>query len=276
MRLLALFSILSVLLVAGTAAAEEPMPGAILFGKKCAGCHTIGEGDRAGPDLLNVTKRRDVAWIKAFVRGPQAKITAGDPVAVELFNKFNKLPMPDQPLTDEELDALLAYFEDCAAKGVCKPYLGAVKHAKDAQAAEIAAGKALFEGRTRLAKGGPACMSCHNVKGAGILGGGTLAKDLTGVHARLQDAGLQSALETTPFPLMQDVYKKRPLTAAEAFAIKAYLYDAGLRGSQAPRDHNFLYLGVVGLFASLGTIGAIWSGRMRGVRQSIVKRAARS
>jgi protein SCO1/2 len=33
-------------------------PGEVMFKKVCAGCHTIGHGDRAGPDLRGVAERR--------------------------------------------------------------------------------------------------------------------------------------------------------------------------------------------------------------------------
>jgi hypothetical protein len=248
----------------------EPSPTAVLFGKKCGSCHTLGEGDRTGPDLLGVTQRRPADWLRAFIPAAGAKIDAGDPVATELLRKYKDVRMPDQPLTAEELDAVLAYITDCTSKKNCRLVLGKVKHASEATPADVARGRRLFEGSERLAGGGPACLSCHNVRGAGILGGGTIAKDLTFVYARLGDVGVTSSLEATPFPLMKDIYARRPLRPDEAFALKAYFADAAKDGTPPATDKNFLYLGVIGLCASFGTIGAIWSGRLRGVRQSIV------
>jgi mono/diheme cytochrome c family protein len=256
-------------------AADEPPPFAVLFGKKCGSCHTLGEGDRAGPDLLGVLDRRPRAWVRDFIRAPGAKIDAGDPVANELLAKFKQVRMPDQPLTDEELDGVLAYLADCAAKGGCRIVLGKVRHASEATPADVARGRRLFDGRDRLARGGPSCLSCHNVRGAGLMGGGTLAIDLTFVYARLGDTGLTAALDAPPFPLMKDIYGKQPLAPDEAFALKAYFADAARDGTPPSTDRNFLYLGVLGLCASLGTLGAIGAGRLRGVRQSIVKRGPR-
>lgn len=250
-------------------------PSAILFGKKCAGCHTIGEGDRTGPDLLGVTKRRERAWIESFIPNPGAKIDSGDATANELLQKFKGVRMPEQTFTPDELRGIVDYLDDCGKKGGCKIALGQVRHANQATPFEVEVGRQVFAGLRPLANGGPACISCHNVRGAGILGGGTLAKDLTFVYARLGDAGMTSALETTPFPLMKDAFGKRPLDASEAFALKAYFATVAKDGTPPTPDHNFLYLGVIGLFASLGTIGAVWSGRLRGVRQTIVKRGHR-
>jgi len=260
------------LLSAGLAAAEEPSPAALMFGKKCGGCHSLGEGDRAGPDLLGVSKRRDRKWIETFIKNPGAAIDGGDAVANELLTRFKNVRMPEQVLTSDEFVALFAYIDHCGAKGGCKLALGKVRHASQATGAEIARGKQLFEGELRLSKEGPACIACHNVRGAGLLGGGTLAKDLTFAYARLTDTGITSALDSTPFPLMKEIYPKQPLSPDEAFALKAYLAAAARDGTPPRRDPNFIYLGLIGLFAALGTIGAIWSGRLRGVRRSLVQR----
>ncbi len=257
---------------AATAPAEEnASPAALMFGKKCGGCHTLGGGDRTGPDLIGVTKRRDRKWISTFVRTPGAVIDSGDATANDLLGKFKNLRMPDQQITDEEMEALLAYLEDCTAKGSCKIATGKIKKASEANAAEIELGRKLFEGSVPLANGGAACISCHNVRGAGPLGGGTLAKDLTFVYARLGDNGLSSALATTPFPLMKDIYAKKALRDSEQYALKAYLYSVHRDGTAPQPDHDFLYVGFLGLGASLGLMGAVWSSRMRGgIRQRIV------
>ena len=84
----------------------EASPAAIMFGKKCSSCHTLGDGDRTGPDLVGVTKRRETAWIKKFVRTPGAVIDSGDATARELLDKFKGVRMPDQDLKDDELDAI--------------------------------------------------------------------------------------------------------------------------------------------------------------------------
>src|SRR5262249_23399752 len=45
-------------------------PGQSLFKKICAPCHTIGVGDRVGPDLRGVTERRDHVWLADFIQHP--------------------------------------------------------------------------------------------------------------------------------------------------------------------------------------------------------------
>lgn len=253
----------------------EPSPAALMFGKKCSGCHSIGEGDRAGPDLLGVTDRRDVAWLTGFIRSPGSYLDRGDPVATALLAKFNNARMPDQTLSDEELSALLAYLQDCGKRGGCKAQLGKIRPASDATPEDAARGHALFEGRALLSRGGPPCLSCHSVRGAGPLGGGTLAKDLTFAFARLGDQGLSAALASAQFPLMKDIYGLQPLSDAEVFQLKAYLAASARDGSAPRRDRNFLYAGVLGLALSLGAIGLVWTGRIRAVRSAVIKRGGR-
>src|SRR5262249_11938594 len=46
-------------------------PGQALFVKLCAGCHTVGKGDRVGPDLNGVTGRHARAWLSNYIRDPE-------------------------------------------------------------------------------------------------------------------------------------------------------------------------------------------------------------
>jgi mono/diheme cytochrome c family protein len=261
---------------AGARAAEPPpSPAAKLFAKKCGSCHSLGEGDRQGPDLVGVTQRRDPKWLRTMIRTPGTLIDSGDPVVTDLLARFKGVRMPDQTLTDTELEGILEYLAECTARGGCKLAMGDIRHASQARPDEIEAGRLLFEGRRPLGAGGASCISCHNVRGAGIVGGGTLAKDLTHVYARLGDAGTTAAIANAPFPMMKDIYAKKPLTDTEVFQIKAFLAQVAKDGAPVQADHNFFYLGVLGLFLSLGAIGLIWSGRMRGVRAPMVKRGKR-
>lgn len=101
-----------------------PLPkvgkGEYLFKSRCAACHTVGQGDRVGPDLLNVTKLRDRAWLARYVAAPDRVLASGDPIARKLFAKYRNVRMPNLSLSAEEVDALLPYMEElsrAAAKG---------------------------------------------------------------------------------------------------------------------------------------------------------------
>jgi cytochrome oxidase Cu insertion factor (SCO1/SenC/PrrC family)/mono/diheme cytochrome c family protein len=71
-----------------TGFAMSTQPGQALFKKICAPCHTIGVGDRVGPDLRGVTSRRDRAWLAAFIQNPAKLRALRDPAAMALVEKF--------------------------------------------------------------------------------------------------------------------------------------------------------------------------------------------
>ena len=53
-----------------TGLAMGTQPGQAMYKKICAPCHTIGVGDKVGPDLRGVTERRDRAWLASYLRNP--------------------------------------------------------------------------------------------------------------------------------------------------------------------------------------------------------------
>jgi protein SCO1 len=86
-------------------------PGEALYRKICAPCHTIGVGDRVGPDLRGVTQRRDHAWLSSFIRSPARMRAQQDPVALELAAKFSAVRMPAVGLTEVDAADLINYLE---------------------------------------------------------------------------------------------------------------------------------------------------------------------
>ncbi len=90
--------------------AQSASEGKQLF-TACAACHTIGGGKMVGPDLKGITERRDRDWLYSFIRNSQEMVKAGDPIAVEVFNEYNKVPMPPNDFTDEQLESVLLYIE---------------------------------------------------------------------------------------------------------------------------------------------------------------------
>lgn len=85
--------------------------GATLF-QPCSACHSIGKGKLVGPDLYGITERREEAWLIKFIQNSQAMIQSGDPIATQLFEEYNNIPMPPNDLTDDQVRILLKYIED--------------------------------------------------------------------------------------------------------------------------------------------------------------------
>ncbi|HXF78856.1 MAG TPA: multicopper oxidase domain-containing protein [Usitatibacter sp.] len=83
--------------------------GKLSFESKCLACHSIGGGDKVGPDLYQVTKRRDAAWIARWLKNPDPMVKS-DPVAKQMLDKY-KIPMPNQNLSDTEIREYVEYFK---------------------------------------------------------------------------------------------------------------------------------------------------------------------
>lgn len=85
--------------------------GQRLFQSRCSACHTIGQGDKTGPDLAGVTARRERAWLAQYIQAPDALRAAGDPVATALYKKYKKIGMPNLRLASSEVAELIAFLE---------------------------------------------------------------------------------------------------------------------------------------------------------------------
>jgi cytochrome c2 len=86
-------------------------PGQAMFAKLCAPCHTIGKGNRVGPDLRGVADRREPAWLAQFMRHPQAMINDKDPIAIALAATFKGARMPDLGVTENDATDLIVYLK---------------------------------------------------------------------------------------------------------------------------------------------------------------------
>jgi nitrite reductase (NO-forming) len=96
--------------IPATATPTDPtaVKGKLSFESKCLACHSIGAGDKLGPDLSGVTKRRDKTWLAKWLKSPE-KMLQSDATARDLLGKY-KLPMPNQNLSDDEIKQYIEYF----------------------------------------------------------------------------------------------------------------------------------------------------------------------
>jgi len=97
--------------IPATAAPSDPkaVNGKLSFDSKCLACHSIGGGDKLGPDLYGVSKRRSDAWLAKWLKTPEQMLTS-DADAKAMLDKY-KVPMPNQNLSDEEVREFVAYFK---------------------------------------------------------------------------------------------------------------------------------------------------------------------
>ncbi len=250
----------------GEAAQPESERGGALFQGKCVACHTIGQGDRVGPDLAGVVKRRDRAWLSRWIAAPDRVLAAGDPTAKALFQQYKSVPMPNQGLTDDEVAALIAYL---AAPGP----VGAAVQAPALPPGDAHAGKELFTGIRRLQNGGPACMGCHSISGIGALGGGALGPDLTLAATKFGDSGLASVLANLPFPTMNPIFGRRPLTPEEQANLRAFIGQASVTGRSTRAAAQLTGLAAGLALLMFAAAGLRWRRRLGGVRRPLIERA---
>ena len=76
--------------------------------KSCDGCHTIGKGKRAGPDLAGVTSRRTSEWLTTWLKDPPA-MAKSDDAAKAMVKESQGVVMPNFHLKDDEIKALINY-----------------------------------------------------------------------------------------------------------------------------------------------------------------------
>ena len=118
---------LAVLLAFSTSifAQGDAAAGKSLFNSNCAACHKLDK-DMTGPALRGVAERLEKDWLYDWIRNSSKMIKAGDPYAVEIFEKYNKTAMTAFPqLSDADIDNILAYTSE-EKKAAPAPIPGAV------------------------------------------------------------------------------------------------------------------------------------------------------
>ncbi len=85
--------------------------GAELFDDYCADCHTIGEGDMSGPDLLSIGQKHTNDWLLQFIRSAKTMIASGDTEAVAIYEKYEKENMPNTDLSTTEIQIIIDYIK---------------------------------------------------------------------------------------------------------------------------------------------------------------------
>ncbi len=243
---------------------QSAQEGQTIFQTNCAACHTIGKGDLVGPDLQEVTQRRDQAWLTQMIAAPDKLLSSGDPIAQELFQKY-KVAMPNLGLSDTQVQSLLAYLE---APGGASAAVAVLTGGQAVQ------GRALFTGQTPFTNRGTPCIACHSTTGISAVGGGVLGPDLTHIYGRLGDAGLSSALVALPYPTMRGVFVNAPLTPQEQADLFAYFQETELQPVQVSSINTNLVwgMGAAGALILFGGMLVFWPRQ----RQSISARLRKS
>ncbi len=248
------------------------------FRQNCMNCHTVGGGRLTGPDLKDVSQRKDREWLIGFMMNPKAYIDRGDPYAIKILEESRNVPMPVLPgMTRERCENLLDLI-DAESKLDESQFKGLQISNKPFTDADRVLGRDIFLGKKRLVAGGAACISCHSMHDTPMLGGGSLAtdrrvSDLTNVFERLDGRKSLSAWLAAPATeTMQPIFKNHPMDSDEIHALVAYFESsAGKSPAQSASSRiAFLLTGLLGAAAVVFGFDAIWKRRFHSVRQPLV------
>jgi len=280
-----LLPVTCLMLFAAPVRTEAQDVGQQIFSDRCAACHTIGGGRLIGPDLANVSERRDRDWLTRFIQSSQRLVRSGDETAIAVFEEYGEMIMPDQPLSEAEVLAVISHIasesgdtgEAVAHTPVPAEELdtdpGAAAGTED-ETSPADRGEALFVGRLKFAGGATACNACHTAEGRGVVTGGTFATDLTTAQSRLGEAGILAMVTNPPFPAMRAAMGRTMPTQDEAQALAAFLQATDQSAAASAESGGgfmqrqslttgMLLVGFI-LFLALGAATAlIWSGRMK-------------
>ncbi len=85
-------------------------PGQYLFAKKCGACHTVGQGDKIGPDLAGVTDTRNRDWLMRKIQHPEQLLAEKDSITMALAEKYGHVNMPNLRVADDDANFLIGYL----------------------------------------------------------------------------------------------------------------------------------------------------------------------
>lgn len=161
---------------------QDQMNAAVVRGKtiweenNCMGCHTIlGEGAYYAPELTKVVDRRGEAWIRIFLKDPQAMYPG-------------QRKMVQYNFTDEQISELIAFLTwigQIDTNGFPKEPDMRPAPVQLTQASAPASGAA-----PAPAIFGAVCQACHSLGGKG----GVVGPALDGVGQRFDEARLRAWL----------------------------------------------------------------------------------
>jgi len=80
----------------------------------CSACHGIGK-KMAGPDLAGVEQRRSKEWLTKWLMQTDVMLQS-DSTAMALLAEWKGIKMPKQSLSEQDVDAILAYLRSEEAK----------------------------------------------------------------------------------------------------------------------------------------------------------------
>lgn len=94
----------------GPVVLDAARPGAALFTRLCSSCHTIGGGEKIGPDLVAISERRPKEWLASYIKAPGRVRASGDATAASLSARYRSAMMPNLGLADNDVQDVLSFI----------------------------------------------------------------------------------------------------------------------------------------------------------------------
>ena len=85
--------------------------GEYLYRSLCASCHSVGQGDKIGPDLGHALEVHGRDWMAEYTVQPDVVRGRKDPIATILAGRYREVRMPNLSLTAEEAQSILRYID---------------------------------------------------------------------------------------------------------------------------------------------------------------------
>jgi len=140
----------------GPEMSAEAAAGEEIFARSCATCHTVGQGDRIGPDLAGISQQREHEWLVRWIDDPIG-MSKTDPDGIALLAKWNGIPMSDSMLEGQQIEDVLAYIDWASDAGIVVEE----EPAMELDEAQFAEATQIYFDR---------CAGCHGTLRAGATG----------------------------------------------------------------------------------------------------------
>lgn len=112
--------------------------GKSLFNANCAACHKLDK-KLVGPALGKISERREMDWLKAWIKDNNALRASGDADAIAIYEEYKGSPMTAFPqFADADIENIVAYLDaDPVKKAGAAPVAAAPVEVKESGSSNL-------------------------------------------------------------------------------------------------------------------------------------------
>tara|TARA_B100000809_G_scaffold22902_1_gene20082 strand:+ start:48864 stop:50045 length:1182 start_codon:yes stop_codon:yes gene_type:complete len=111
--------------------------GKSLFNANCAACHKLDK-KLVGPALGKISERRELEWLKAWIKDNNALRASGDADAIAIYEEYNGAAMNAFPqFSDADIVNIIAYADADPVKKAGATAVAAVEEVKEEGASDM-------------------------------------------------------------------------------------------------------------------------------------------